>query len=288
MLRRTILTGLAAVIALWALASPAAADHHLMKVREVFPGAANDSFVELQMDSSGQRFVFGHQIVTYGSTGTVTDTFTFDDDVDLGANQSTILVGDSEAAGTPDFTDAEIFFPSAGGAACFLSTEGFGPIDCVSWGNFTSTTPSGSGTPVSPSGITPGQSITRSITPGCSTLLDGADDTGQSDDDFTQTTPSPRNNTVTPTEAACMNTSITKAPKKKGKDRTPTIEFKGNPPDNATSFDCRVDDAPFFPCQSPHTTDKLERGKHTFEVKAVGPLTEDPTPAKASFKIVRR
>ena len=287
MLRRTILWALPATAALCAVASPAAADHHLMKISEVFPGSGNTSFVELQMDSSGQRFVFGHQIVTYGATGAVTDTFTFDDDVDLGANQSTILVGDSDAAGTPDFTDAEIFFPSAGGAACFLSTESFGPIDCVNWGNFTGSTPSPSGGPVAPSGITPGQSITRSITRGCSTLLESGDDTNKSVDDFTQTTPTPRNNSVTPTEAACMNTSITKAPKKKGKDKTPAVEFTGSPPSGAT-FSCRVDDAPFASCTSPHTTAKLGKGKHTFEVKATGPLGEDPTPAKASFKIINR
>jgi hypothetical protein len=268
--------------------APAEADHHEMKVSEVFAGSENTSFVELQMDSSGQRFVDGHQIVLYGSTGTATHTFTFPDDVDLGANQSTILVGDSDALGTPDFTDSELFVPSAGGGACFISTEGFGPIDCVNWGNFTGSTPSGSGSPVAPSGITPGQSITRTIARGCSTLLDSPDDTGQSVNDFAQTAPTPRSNAVTPTEAACVNTSITKAPKKKGKDRTPTIEFTSSPVSN--EYECRVDDDPFAPCSSPHTTPKLKRGKHAIEVRGLGAgaAGADPTPAKASFKIIKK
>ena len=49
-----------------------------------------------------------------------------------------------------------------------------------------------------------------------------------------------------------------------------------------------MDDEPFEECDSPHTTKKLKLGKHTFEVVATGPGGEDPTPAKASFKIVKK
>lgn len=282
------LTGLIAGTAVFV--APAEANHHVMQIREVFPGTSDTSFVELQMWAGGQDVVAGQDITVYGPTGVLTHTFTFAGNPtggggDSGANQRTILVGESTAAGSPDFTDNGLNIPSGGGAVCFLSIP-FGPIDCVSWGNFTGTLPSAAGDPAAPLGVTAGQSLERSIARNCSTLLDTADDSDQSADDFAQATPSPRNNSVTPTEVACASTSITKAPKNKSTDRTPTVKFTSFP--LGGTFECRVDDDPFAPCTSPHTTQKLKPGKHTFKVQALGPGGPDPTPAKASFKIVKK
>ena len=85
-------------------AAPASADHHIMNIREVFPGPSNTGFVELQMPQPGQQFVSPHDITTYGATGTLLNTFEFPEDVDQGTDQRTILVGENSATGTPDFT----------------------------------------------------------------------------------------------------------------------------------------------------------------------------------------
>jgi hypothetical protein len=82
------------------------------------------------------------------------------------------------------------------------------------------------------------------------------------------------------------NTVITKAPKKKSKDKTPTTTFVSEPADGAT-FKCQVDAVAYVACTSPWTTKKLKPGKHTVKVKATRAGVEDPTPASASFKILK-
>jgi hypothetical protein len=82
-------------------------------------------------------------------------------------------------------------------------------------------------------------------------------------------------------------TTITRAPKRRGTDRTPKIKFEADPATDA-AFECRVDDKPFAACTSPHTTRKLKLGRHTFEVFATGPGGPDDTPDRARFKIVKR
>jgi hypothetical protein len=94
------------------------------------------------------------------------------------------------------------------------------PIDCVSWGTF-----SGNNSPNFPAGaagaaagaLNVGQSLTRSITPGCPTLLEVSDDTNSSAADFFLTTPSPRNNGVFPTETGCLPPSSSAAASRAGK-----------------------------------------------------------------------
>jgi hypothetical protein len=114
------------------------------------------------------------------------------------ANQSTILVGDTNAAGTPDFTESGFVVNAAAGAACFDSI----PVDCVSWGTGTTATLPGSAGSAA-SALSSGMALRRSIAAGCSTLLESGDDTDSSAADFSLTTPDPRNNSVTPTELPC-------------------------------------------------------------------------------------
>jgi hypothetical protein len=87
---------LAAAIACGLIAAPAAeASFHLIDVREVHPGTAEDSYVELQMYSGGETFLGGHSLTLYSAAGALAHTSTFSANVANGQNQSTVLVGDS-------------------------------------------------------------------------------------------------------------------------------------------------------------------------------------------------
>jgi hypothetical protein len=279
-----------------ALATPALATFHLMKIREVYPGslaATTSDYVVLQMTASGQHFVNGHPITIYNAAGSLTKTITMNANVSASANQSTILLGGSGyAAAFPshpaaDFSSVDLDLNAAGGAVCYPDGS---PPDCVSWGSFT---PPGSGFPspstpnASPGGITDGQALTRSIAAGCSTLLEASDDTNSSAADFSEAAPSPRGNSTPPTEHACPtpNTTISSGPKGKTHDRTPTFRFKSSLA--GSGFRCRLDSRPFQLCSSPKTFGKLGFGSHRFQVKATSGGRADPTPAGRSFKVVR-
>src|SRR3954466_8254270 len=192
----------AALLALLLGAAGAAASFHLMKIREVSTGSSTDtSYVELQMWAAGQNFLGGHTIKLYNGTAP-TPPFTFPlvpvPAVSNAASQSTILVGDSNAPGDPDFTDAGFVLSAAAGAACFDSI----PVDCVSWGTGTSALlPGTAGSPAS--ALSSGMALRRTIAPGCPTLLESTDDTDNSAADFSLTSPDPRNNAVAPTETPC-------------------------------------------------------------------------------------
>ncbi len=86
----------------------------------------------------------------------------------------------------------------AGGAVCWAET-----IDCVSWGSFSGSLTSPAGSPATPSGIPDGMALRRTISPGCATLLEPTDDRDNSAADFSPVFPSPRPNSVAPTERAC-------------------------------------------------------------------------------------
>ncbi len=93
-----------------------------MLIREVLPGGvANTSFVELQMYTAGQNLTAEDHVTVYGPTGIEIHRYTFPEDVPNGQSQRTVLLGDSAAAGTPDFTDPDLDISSVGGAVCFIS-----------------------------------------------------------------------------------------------------------------------------------------------------------------------
>ena len=88
------------------------------------------------------------------------------------------------------------------GAVCYAENNPptYTPIDCVAYGNYMGSLP-GVGTPAT---STPFEStLERSITKGCATALDLADDTNNSSADFALSTNPPRNNAATPTEILC-------------------------------------------------------------------------------------
>jgi hypothetical protein len=211
---------------LGASASSASAAFHLMKISEVhFSNAGDLDYVELQMHSGGQNFVGGHFLRLYHPDGAPQATFTLPSSVPNGDNQRTVLIGNSDV--DADFNSNVIEPNLAGGAACFLDHLGIGGdagnpdagIDCVAWGSFdgsfTEGTPSPVGQPVAPGGMSSGQSLTRLIGAGCPTLLESSDDTNSSVADFAVTAPTPRRNSVVPTEKACTTAKPPPPTKKK-------------------------------------------------------------------------
>jgi hypothetical protein len=262
-----------------------------MSISEVAtnPAGANSAYIELQMYAGGQNLVNGHKVTFYTATGTLLSSFTIPANAPNGDSQRTILIGDTAAAGAPDFTydqlsdAAQTYGP--GGAACWDT------IDCVSWGSF-----SGAGAlPVSPgapaAAIPDGQALIRSISRGCATLFEAGDDQNDSATEFALGTPSPRNNSVTPTEKECTgggsapDTTITKAPDKKTEKTKAKFKFTSSP--SGATFECSIDKGEFKACSSPTTFKKLDPGKHKFAVRAIAADgAADPTPAKAKWKVL--
>lgn len=278
------------------IAVPAAqASFHLIKVREVYAGSNDDSYVELQMYAGGQNFLGGHSLTLYDASGTLLHTSTFSASVANGANQSTVLIGDSNVAATfgvaPDLVDAGLAVPAAGGAACW--NAGGIPADCVAWGDFSggaalqTATGTTVGTPVSPLGITAGKAIRRTIAPGCPTLLEEADDSNDSATDFSEVTPAPRDNATVPTETTCPGvpeTAIDTRPPLHS--NSPDAAFTYDAP-TATSYECRLDGTAFAPCPlgGPQEYTGLLDGSHTFQVRGVNVSGPDPTPAGYTWAV---
>lgn len=212
----TVVTAALGLVTTTALSSSASADFHLTKIREIAgeTAASNISYIELQMYAPGQNLVSGHSITFWDQDGQVLgipqpvqSLMLTGPNPPSGQNQRTILIGDVGVVGR-DFTLDLTPFLDAGagmslvpaGAACFESI----PVDCVSWGTFTGaanlpdgTTPFGGALPLG------AEALRRDISAGCSTLLEASDDTNNAGVDFTNVTPAPTPNSVTPAEVAC-------------------------------------------------------------------------------------
>jgi hypothetical protein len=80
------------------------------------------------------------------------------------------------------------------------------------------------------------------------------------------------------------NTIITTHPRVTSRDRSPTFRFRSS--ESSSTFECRLDSAPWRACSSPKTYGGLGGGQHFFRVRArddAGNL--DPTPATWSWRI---
>lgn len=193
----TVLAGLAS------FTSSAGASFHDVQIRALFRGpVANTGFIELQMTSAGQNLVAGQVVRVYTPTATTNTGYTIPGNVAIGQNQRTILIGDTATANSPDFVTSAIFTSmnslATGGALCY------GTIDCVSWGAFSgdANLPTTAGTPSGQ--LLTNQVTARTITRGCATALDAADDTNNSAADFGLVVGFQfRNNATTPTETVC-------------------------------------------------------------------------------------
>ena len=94
--------------------------------------------------------------------------------------------------------------------------------------------------------------------------------------------------TSTPPDTSAPNTKVTAGPNRETDKRSATFKFKSTEPRHST-FKCKLDDRRFKTCESPKTYKGLERGKHTFKVKAIDRAGNvDSTPAKRSWTITRR
>lgn len=184
-------------IAMLLVASPALASFHLMKVVEVFPGAPaspSAQYVVLQMYFAGQNFVGGHSVVVYDAAGTAIGTFSFTSSVANSATQAKILIATPQAATffglTPDLSMTPLI-AATGGKVCFDA------IDCVAFGTYSGSA-MGVGTPFNDpisGGLAPARAARRRLDiAGFPGVLDGADDTGDSANDFRTALPAPANN----------------------------------------------------------------------------------------------
>jgi hypothetical protein len=286
---------LLAISLLLLIAAPAQATFHLIKVREVYPGGNDDSYVELQMFAGGQNFLSGHAMKLYNASGTLIHTSTFSSTVPNAANQQTVLIGDTkvqQAFGVPpDLVDEGFAVPAAGGAACW--NAGGIPADCVAWGNFNGggalqiATGTSAGAPVSPSGISVGKALRRTIEPGCPTLLEESDDSDDSATDFAEVNPAPRDNSSSIVEHTCAgapNTAIDDRPAPRSNSNS--AEFTYEAP-TATSYECRLDAAAFSSCPpgGPVEYTALSEGSHTFQARGVNASGPDPTPASYTWVV---
>jgi len=312
---RILGTALLVLGAALCIAPPAQATFHQMSIREVYPGGNDASYVELQMWASGQTQVKGHRLVAYDEKGNVVDEFAFATNVANGANQSTILVADTnyqlvfDERPAPDASDEKLNLSPTGGAVCWVEGS---PPDCVAWGAFTGPLPTQVpalkvGNPASPGGVQAGMALRRSIAKGCPTLLDPptTEDSDDSATDFAEVEPNPRDNAVPPTEeGSCQKsgngsqggqggsggntpqTLLKRTPPRRTHDRTPTFRFAAD--ERGVTFQCKLDGKPYRPCHSPFTAKKLAFGRHVFRVRArddSGKL--DPSPASYAFRVAR-
>ena len=169
--------------------------------------------LELQAYSAGQNLVSGKHIVSYDAGGGVLTDFTFPSNVDNAANQATILVANAGLVNgvTPDFDTGDLNVDNTGGTVCYTDSSITVALDCVAFDHandmnpFTvpSFNPPQFGTPfILPRANLNGQSVIRTISRGCTTALDTADDTNSAAD-FTLGAGTPRNNATTPTETVC-------------------------------------------------------------------------------------
>jgi hypothetical protein len=283
----------AALVAVLAAAPAAQATFHLIKVREVYAGSSNDSYVELQMYAAGETFLTNHAMTVYDASGALVHSSKFISGVANGQNQAMVLIGDTGVQAkfgvAPDLVDAELAIPAAGGAACW--NAGGIPADCVAWGNFSggsalqTATGTTVGSPASAGGITAGKAIRRAIQPGCSTLLEDSDDTNNSATDFAEATPAPRDNASAITEMTCAgppNTVIDEKPPAVTEATTALFTYEAP---TATGYECRLDSAGFSSCPSSGIEyTELSTGNHVFQVRGVNLAGPDPTPASYSWQ----
>jgi hypothetical protein len=207
---RIALVGALALTATLGVASAARANHHLIMVREVHRGTtgAQDDYVLLQMFADGQNVNLGTHYIDILNTNGQADAEYPLPQVPNGLNQRTILIGNMNVPGA-DFNNAGVAIPD-NGAVCYDETNGYdgtGGLDCIAWGNFLGDvhplSSPGLPTVLGGMGLAPGQTLVRTISRGCPTLLDAPDDTNSSNADFALGAATPRNNAATPTEKPC-------------------------------------------------------------------------------------
>ena len=222
-LKRTVFAGLLTAGLAGLFATSAAATFHENMIRQVHEGSGgNGDYVELQAYAAGQNLVANKYVALYDGGGGLLDYVTIPANVPNGANQASILVAHDASTTGADVINATLNVDNTNGYACY--EDQFPPtatsaLDCVSWGQFLSPpipalSPTGTPALNNPTGFPNNTSLTRSITRGCATALDPADDTNSSAADFSVTTRTPHSNSQTPTDVVCPPTPSTTTKKK--------------------------------------------------------------------------
>jgi len=140
--RRSWLLAIFAALMLPLLWAPAAHAISKVKIREVYSGTNDDSYVELQAYDywgvAGET-IPGKSLILFDAAGNPTVRFTFVKGDDLGSTRTMFLLGDTGVeqtfGQTPMVVDPDLEIDPTAGAACW--NVGDTPIDCVSWGAFT-------------------------------------------------------------------------------------------------------------------------------------------------------
>ena len=87
-----------------------------------------------------------------------------------------------------------------------------------------------------------------------------------------------------PGDTRAPQTSITKGPKARITSTKALFRFASNEP--GSSFECKLDKARWKVCRPPQKLTGLDRGEHSFRVRAVDPAGNvDKSPARRNFKI---
>jgi len=280
-----------------ALAAPAQASFHLLKISEVFPGtpaAFDKAFIELRMVASGQNLLTGHSVVVYDALGAPVSTVVMNHAVPNAENNRAILLGDIDVVNRDFDANIGTLVNPAGGAVCIPDAA---PVDCVAWGSFSApgALPGAVGTPVAPGGIpasgTTASALVRSTARGCPTFLEPLDDTDDSAADFSVVDAETPESNASPIgtapclDAAAPQTTITRKPPRRTSKRRVKFEFKSTEP--GSTFRCAFDRGPFKPCASP-LAKRLPPGRHRFRAAAVDSAGNvDPTPASARVRVRR-
>jgi hypothetical protein len=200
-----------------ALLAETAASYQQTRISEVHAdgdGLGPDhNFIELQFYADGQNLVGGHWVATYDNSGAILNKYMIPGNVPLGESQRTVLIVENGSDSGSDFQPGALQVPTgvAGGGACYTDGDPAAlpvtGIDCMAFGAvpslFGNPSPFGARALLS-TGLAPGQSLLRSIAPGCPTLLEAGDDTDNSAADFALGPPSPRVNSTAPTERPCL------------------------------------------------------------------------------------
>ena len=186
------------------VAAPAAADHHLMRIVQVYAGDATHpdaQYVVLQMCTGGQNVLINRDIGFFDAAGVaIGSPVVFPANLPSGNSQDRVFIATSSAVAlfgvASDLRMPARILP-VGGKLCF--EPGASPVDCFGWGNYSALPDATIGTPFDAGvGITPGDAEQRSlsIAGGSGTLecTTPNDDTDDSANDFGPTTPNPGNN----------------------------------------------------------------------------------------------
>ncbi|MEX0972269.1 MAG: hypothetical protein WDZ46_03315 [Solirubrobacterales bacterium] len=278
-----------------ALGGQAVAASPHIKIREVYPGSTSAplaEYVQLQTIAPQQNDVEGQVLEFYDADGMLASSFTLPGDVVNGESQRTILLANPEAAAagasSPDFTMPSIDRMSpAGGAVCFT---GAGPdsADCLSWGSVPLLkSPFPDPQRVNAPAIADGTALRRTIARPCSTFLDPADDSANSNSDFFEAAPLPQNNAAPVSGSPCIpNSFITTFPLNPTRETSATFTYTESPQDPVARFECAFDwaeplgEADFASCPVAGSISfaDLEDGLHHLAVRAIGQGGTDPSP----------